>query len=199
MTPPPEGPMAEPPPPGLARIRQAVQDPTILKQLQVLCRYHANKCQQDIAEDLLQETIQQALSSGDRFDPTRSPQSWLCGIAKNVARKYARESTRGRLSTGMISQRDLEQAADIRAITAPELLEESETFEETRQILSSKMSQLSDTDQRIVQLRFFEQLKYEQIAIKLNLSSAAVRKRFSRASKLLQNDPSTESPQGDRS
>ena len=43
-----------------------------------------------VAEELAQEAFAQAMASRDRFDPTRSFDAWLHGVALNVVRKYWR-------------------------------------------------------------------------------------------------------------
>lgn len=43
-----------------------------------------------VAEELAQEAFAQAMASRDRFDPARSFEAWLHGVALNVVRKYWR-------------------------------------------------------------------------------------------------------------
>jgi RNA polymerase sigma-70 factor (ECF subfamily) len=44
-----------------------------------------------VAEELAQETFAQAMASARRYDPSRSFEGWLLGIALNVARKHWRK------------------------------------------------------------------------------------------------------------
>ena len=44
-----------------------------------------------VAEELAQETFAQAMASARRYDPSRSFEAWLLGIALNVARKHWRK------------------------------------------------------------------------------------------------------------
>ncbi len=46
---------------------------------------------QDLAEELTQETFFQAIRSSDRFDESCKVSTWLCGIAKNVLLTYRRK------------------------------------------------------------------------------------------------------------
>lgn len=46
---------------------------------------------QDVAEELTQETFYQAIRSIDRFDESCQISTWLCAIAKNQLRSYQRK------------------------------------------------------------------------------------------------------------
>ena len=46
---------------------------------------------EDLAEELTQETFFQAIRSSDRFDESCKVSTWLCGIAKNVMLTYRRK------------------------------------------------------------------------------------------------------------
>jgi len=45
----------------------------------------------DLAEELTQETFYQAIRSSERFDGSCAVPTWLCAIAKNVLRTYRRK------------------------------------------------------------------------------------------------------------
>ena len=46
---------------------------------------------EDLAEELTQETFYQAIRSIDRYDESCKLSTWLCGIAKNVLLTYRRK------------------------------------------------------------------------------------------------------------
>ncbi|MCY0987884.1 sigma-70 family RNA polymerase sigma factor [Nannocystis sp. ILAH1] len=58
--------------------------PAVFRQL----RYYTGDT--GVAEELAQEAFAQAMASRERFDPARSFQGWLHGVALNVVRKYWR-------------------------------------------------------------------------------------------------------------
>ena len=47
----------------------------------------------DVAEELTQETFYQAIRSIDRYDESCKISTWLCGIAKNLLLTYRRKHT----------------------------------------------------------------------------------------------------------
>lgn len=56
--------------------------------------YHfllARTANDDLAEELTQETFYQAIRSIDRYDESCKLSTWLCGIAKNVLLTYRRK------------------------------------------------------------------------------------------------------------
>lgn len=58
--------------------------PAVFRQL----RYYTGDT--GVAEELAQEAFAQAMASRERFDPARSFEAWLHGVALNVVRKYWR-------------------------------------------------------------------------------------------------------------
>ena len=46
--------------------------------------------QYDTVDELMQDTFVAALEAKDTYRGDASPVTWLCGIAKNVARKHVR-------------------------------------------------------------------------------------------------------------
>lgn len=58
--------------------------PAVFRQL----RYYTGDSA--VAEELAQEAFAQAMASRDRYDPARSFEAWLHGVALNVTRKYWR-------------------------------------------------------------------------------------------------------------
>ena len=44
------------------------------------------------ADDLAQETFLKAWASREHFDASRDPRPWLFGIARNVFRRYCRDT-----------------------------------------------------------------------------------------------------------
>ena len=54
---------------------------------------------EDLAEELTQETFFQAIRSSDRFDESCKVSTWLCGIAKNVLLTYRQKQYDSRKET----------------------------------------------------------------------------------------------------
>ena len=63
------------------------------KYASTVYRFLLSKCrEEDLAEELTQETFYQAIRSIDRFDGRSQISTWLCGIARNVLSSYLRKN-----------------------------------------------------------------------------------------------------------
>lgn len=60
----------------------------------------------DLADDLVQQTVERALSRADSFDPTQRLEPWLFRILRNAfIDQYRRQQGRVRISTSMTCPR----------------------------------------------------------------------------------------------
>ncbi|MBR0342693.1 MAG: sigma-70 family RNA polymerase sigma factor [Oscillospiraceae bacterium] len=63
------------------------------KYASTVYRFLLSKCRdEDLAEELTQETFYQAIKSIDRFDGRSQLSTWLCAIAKNVLSSYIKKN-----------------------------------------------------------------------------------------------------------
>ena len=63
------------------------------KYASTVYRFLLSKCRdEDLAEELTQETFYQAIKSIDRFDGRSQISTWLCAIARNVLSSYSRKN-----------------------------------------------------------------------------------------------------------
>ena len=87
----------------------------------------------DLAQELTQETFYQAIKSIDRYDESCKISTWLCGIAKNVLLTYMRkhpgtEDLEG--STAQELQTESAETAAIGQISKVDLLRQLHELEE---------------------------------------------------------------------
>ena len=116
-----------------------------------------------VAEDLLQETLLQALRGADRLAKAASPRAWLIAIARNLARNtFRRERAGESLPAG--TQADPGKDEDPRV-------------EEMRQAITKLSASLRET----LNLRLQEELSYEEIATVLGIPTGTVRSRLHHA------------------
>ncbi len=139
----------------------------------------------DTADDLTMETFGKAFMQLHRYAPTSTFSAWLYSIGVHL---YIDHLRRNRLVTLPLSS--LEQTTDGDYIEYPipspqpnpeETYMRIERDESLRQIVE----QLRDPYRKIVQLRYFEEMSYEEIAEKLNIPLGTVKIRLARAKTLL--------------
>lgn len=135
----------------------------------------------DEVDSLLSDLVYEALRSQHRYDSERPPLAWLLGIAVNLIRR--------RLS-GNARQREI----PLSDIQPDSYLSPSEIFErylpgtkdanlenlENLEIWNKYLDTLSDVDKSIVNAKYRDGQKSDEIASDLNMKPATVRKRLSR-------------------
>ncbi len=117
-------------------------------------------------DDMAQEVYLKAYKALDRYDSSRSFKSWLFSIAKNSFIDWTRRQKTQR--------RFLEQNF---------IREFSETFEDdanNRSDMRELISKLSAEEQILVELRFFQDLQFKEIAELTGLTVGAVKMRVMR-------------------
>jgi RNA polymerase sigma-70 factor (ECF subfamily) len=130
---------------------------------------------QNLAEDILQQTLMKAYEKFDTIKDVTKFKSWIFTIAKNESlswiRKYNRE----------IPSEDayLELLGGYSEDTPEELLIKHEIKEQVKE--SIKM--LNPVDQEIIYLRYYYDLNFSEIALILNLNENTVKTKHKRAKK----------------
>jgi len=134
---------------------------------------------EDITDDIVQETILEMfkifnqLRQADRFWP------WLCKIALNKTREHSRTQTR--------QKRLLKEHAKEIAGKTTDVGELATAYqEEFKQSIFEAISSLSDRQKAVLSMRCYEKMPYSQIAEIMNASELGCRLLFVRAKKQLQ-------------
>jgi len=138
------------------------------------CR--ANMYQEELASDVAQETFLRAWKSLPGFTQTENGtfQSYLFTIARNLIVDLSRKQRDIPLET-------LEEKA------ANDNVEEGYDRKEKNLTVKRALSLLNELDRQIIILRYFEELKYEDVAWLLGINAGALRVRTSRILKKLYN------------
>ena len=117
-------------------------------------------------DDMAQEVYIKAYRAFERYDESRSFKSWLFSIAKNSFIDWTRRQKTQRKFLEQNFVRDF-----------------SETFEDDsnlRSDLKELISKLSAEEQILVELRFFQDLQFKEIAELTGLTVGAVKMRIMR-------------------
>jgi len=137
--------------------------------------------QQDILEDVFQETFLQLFTSRESFDPSRPLRPWLFTIAANKAKDALRKQHRtAAISIGGIADAEemsFDEALDILTSDTKmpyEKLETTETARRVRQIIANMPENL----RQILNLGYFEKFSYKQMAEILSIPIGTVKSRL---------------------
>lgn len=137
------------------------------------------------ADDLTVETFSKAFLQLHRYAPTGSFSSWLFSIGVNTYIDYLRKR---RLDTIPLSDLSHNSAGDFVEYQLPSGQpnpEEAMIRMQRDESLKQIVSQLKEPYRRIIEMRFYEDLSYEEIAERLKIPLGTVKVRLSRAKALL--------------
>lgn len=128
------------------------------------------------AEDLLQETALSVAEAFDRYDPAKAFLPWTIGVAKNKLLHYYRKHERDRL---VFDDELIEQ------IGSRYEAESIEAFKEQGAALKRCIEKLAEHARTILQMRYVEDMGYEQIAQAVDRTAAGVANNLYRSRKAL--------------
>jgi RNA polymerase sigma factor (sigma-70 family) len=132
----------------------------------------------DVADDLVQETLQVAWDRAPPEAALHSPRGWLATVLRNRLRMTRRGEARRAAREGQGAGDRVEAAAPIDELARLELLG----------FVMDRLQALPELDRRIVTLRFFAELDATAIGARLALPPATVRSRLHRALARLRDD-----------
>jgi RNA polymerase sigma-70 factor (ECF subfamily) len=142
------------------------------------------------AEDLMFEAFEKAFSSLDNYSPQFAFSTWLFKIASNNTIDFIRKR-----KTVMISidredhaSHEEQRGNNVFNIQADTLSPEEETIRRQRaDFMREKVAMLGGRYRRLIELRYFEEFSYEEIAQELQLPLGTVKAQLFRARELLLN------------
>ncbi len=133
---------------------------------------------EDLAEELTQETFFQAIRSSDRFDGSCKVSTWLCGIAKNVLLTYRRKHP---------ANEDLDTALAEDTYQGPSA--EHEAMDNIERLaLIKRLHELPEPAREVTYLRVFGGLSFAEIGEVHGKSENWARVTFFRAKERLRKD-----------
>ncbi len=142
----------------------------------------------DDAEDLTMQAFTKAFRSLDKYDNSYAFSTWLFRIASNNAIDHLRKR---RLSTTSLDVNIFEDDGDQGASVSTTLVDEKADPEEAMlkgqrsAIMREVINSLDDKYKELINLYYFEELKYEEIADQLQIPLGTVKVRLSRAKDFL--------------
>jgi RNA polymerase sigma-70 factor (ECF subfamily) len=137
--------------------------------------------QQDLVEDVFQETFIQLFTSRDSYDPSRPLRPWLFTIAANKAKDTLRKQQRtAAIPIGTIAEpQEMSFDEVLNALTSDSTtpykrLQENETALSVREIITNMPENLRE----ILILAYFNKFSYKQMAQILSIPIGTVKSRL---------------------
>ncbi len=129
---------------------------------------------EDLAEELTQETFYQAIRSSERFDGSCAVSTWLCAIAKHALAAWRRKHPAS-------------EDVDRLELAAPSAEAEAETAE-GRLALLKRLHALREPYREVLYLRVFGDLSFREIGEVQGKSENWARVTFYRGKELLRKE-----------
>ena len=142
-----------------------------------------------VAEDITLETFMKVFTNIQNYNEEYSFSTWLFTIATNLAIDYTRTKKHIRFKTHD-SDSDSNQTGiyletiENKSVESPEA---SLINENQKKILLKLMNKLRPDYKKIIELRFFEEMSYKEIAEELGINISMVKTKLHRAKKQLKN------------
>lgn len=138
------------------------------------------------AEDLTQESFAKAFSSLDSYDDHFAFTTWLFRIATNTSIDFIRRKKLDKISLNQASASDdgsFELQIKDTGLMPIELI----IREQRREITQMAIAKLPVRYRELIELRYFQELSYEEVAEKLQLPLGTVKAQLFRARELMNN------------
>lgn len=141
----------------------------------------------DDAEDIAMQAFTKAFKNLESYNTQYAFSTWLFKIASNTAIDFLRKK---RLKTTSLDRKmndfDESSTSFSQNILDPELdPEEKYIHDQRKQLMKEVVESMNPKYRELIELRFFQELKYEEIAERLDLSLGTVKVRIFRAKALL--------------
>lgn len=141
----------------------------------------------DDADDLTIEAFGKAFKRLDQYTPNYAFSTWLFKIASNNCIDFIRKKKKNTFSIDKTFENEegSEMAMDLRS----ELLDPEEKVMKKQKVklMREVVDKLKPRYRTLVELRYFEELSYEEIAAQLNLPLGTVKAQLFRAREFLYN------------
>ena len=139
----------------------------------------------DDAQDLTQEAFAKAFASLDKFDSTYAFSTWLFRIATNNAIDFIRKKRIKTISLDNPWGNDDDDSYSIDPKDPDPNPGEEMLRDQRKEYLAIAIEKLPAKYKQLVELRYFQELSYEEVATKLELPLGTVKAQLFRARELL--------------
>lgn len=140
------------------------------------------------ADDLTIETFGKAFCQIQKYNPVRPFSTWIFSIATNNCIDFIRKKRNSSLLLDDLVKHD-DEDGDYEIPIRSEVGNPEEELEREQRnaTIRSVIEQMKPRYRRMIEMRYFEELSYEEIATRLSIPIGTVRSQLFRAHELLQN------------
>jgi RNA polymerase sigma factor (sigma-70 family) len=136
---------------------------------------------EDDAEDITIKTFAKAFDKIDLYDDNYNFKTWLISISKNIFI----DSVRGQKNVTLSIHKENSEAYNISDLEPTP--EDKIIIEQNLAELLGYIKQLKPAHQEIINLRYFQELSYKEIALTMNEPMSSIKVKLLRAKRILSN------------
>lgn len=140
----------------------------------------------DLTADIVMETFEKAFERLKNFQPDYQLSAWLVRIGRNCAIDYCRKRNRVNIVSIDEGFDDTEdERPTLQVIDDSRTPEEAMSFKQRLEFVRTVMNEMPDISRRVLQMKFFDDFSYEEIADELDFTVQQVKNAMHKARKVL--------------
>lgn len=159
---------------------------TIFKKCNVILTIQIGEIinDKDLTADIVMETFEKAFERLERFQPDYQLSAWLVRIGRNCAIDYCRKKNRVNIVSIDEGFDDTEDdRPTLQVIDDSRTPEEAMSFKQRLEFVRTVMNEMPDISRRVLQMKFFDDFSYEEIADELDFTVQQVKNAMHKARK----------------
>lgn len=159
---------------------------TIFKKYNVILTIQIGEIinDKDLTADIVMETFEKAFERLERFQPDYQLSAWLVRIGRNCAIDYCRKKNRVNIVSIDEGFDDTEdERPTLQVIDDSRTPEEAMSFKQRLEFVRTVMNEMPDISRRVLQMKFFDDFSYEEIADELDFTVQQVKNAMHKARK----------------
>lgn len=138
----------------------------------------------DLTADIVMETFEKAFERLKNFQPDYQLSAWLVRIGRNCAIDYCRKRNRVNIVSIDEGFDDTEdERPTLQLLDDSRTPEESMSFKQRLEFVRTVMNEMPDVSRRVLQMKFFDDFSYEEIADELDFTVQQVKNAMHKARK----------------
>lgn len=159
---------------------------TIFKKYKIILTIQISEIvnDSDLTADIVMETFEKAFERLKNFQPDYQLSAWLVRIGRNCAIDYCRKRNRVNIVSIDEGFDDTEdERPTLQLLDDSRTPEESMSFKQRLEFVRTVMNEMPDVSRRVLQMKFFDDFSYEEIADELDFTVQQVKNAMHKARK----------------
>lgn len=159
---------------------------TIFKKYNVILTIQIGEIinDKDLTADIVMETFEKAFQRLKNFQPDYQLSAWLVRIGRNCSIDYCRKRNRVNIVSIDEGFDDTEdERPTLQVIDDSRTPEEAMSFKQRLEFVRTVMNEMPEVSRRVLQMKFFDDFSYEEIADELDFTVQQVKNAMHKAKK----------------